>query len=79
MNAALDAGADDLRDDGDSWEVVSAPDAFPAVKEAVEKLGIERSYRKAAEARIVVLLGDASVLAEGALRVIRGEEKEKEY
>jgi YebC/PmpR family DNA-binding regulatory protein len=41
LNAALDAGADDLRDDGDSWEVVSAPDAFPAVKDAVEKLGIE--------------------------------------
>jgi YebC/PmpR family DNA-binding regulatory protein len=41
LSAALDAGADDLRDDGDSWEVVSAPDAFPAVKEAVEKLGIE--------------------------------------
>ena len=41
LNAALDAGADDLRDDGDSWEVVSAPDALPAVKEAVEKLGIE--------------------------------------
>jgi YebC/PmpR family DNA-binding regulatory protein len=41
MSAALDAGADDLRDDGESWEVLSAPDAFPAVKEAVEKLGIE--------------------------------------
>jgi len=41
LSAALDAGADDLRDDGDSWEVVSAPDVFPAVKEAVEKLGIE--------------------------------------
>ena len=41
LSAALDAGADDLRDDGDNWEVVSAPDAFPAVKEAVEKLGIQ--------------------------------------
>ena len=41
LSAALDAGADDLRDDGDSWEVLSAPDVFPAVKEAVEKLGIE--------------------------------------
>ena len=41
LSAALDAGADDLRDDGDSWEVLSAPDAFPAVKDAVEKLGIE--------------------------------------
>ena len=41
MTAALDAGADDLVDDGDNWEVMSAPDAFPAVKEAIEKLGIE--------------------------------------
>jgi len=41
LSAALDAGADDLRDDDDNWEVVSAPDALPAVKEAVEKLGIE--------------------------------------
>jgi YebC/PmpR family DNA-binding regulatory protein len=41
LAAALDAGADDLRDDGDNWEVVSAPDSLPAVKDAVEKLGIE--------------------------------------
>jgi YebC/PmpR family DNA-binding regulatory protein len=50
LSAALDAGADDLRDDGDNWEVVSAPDTFPAVKEAVEKLGIET-----ASAQIVML------------------------
>jgi tRNA modification GTPase len=36
--------------------------------DTVEKLGIERSYKKAAEASIVVLLGDASRVAEGALR-----------
>jgi YebC/PmpR family DNA-binding regulatory protein len=41
MAAALDAGADDLRDDGASWEVLSAPEAFPGVKEAVDKLNIE--------------------------------------
>ena len=41
MAAVLDAGADDLVDDGDNWEVLSAPDTFPAVKEAIEKLGIE--------------------------------------
>jgi YebC/PmpR family DNA-binding regulatory protein len=41
MAAAIDAGADDLRDDGDSWEVVSAPDAFQKVLEAVKALGIE--------------------------------------
>jgi YebC/PmpR family DNA-binding regulatory protein len=41
MTAALDAGADDLRDDGDNWEILSAPEVFPAVKDAVEKLGVE--------------------------------------
>lgn len=37
-------------------------------QDAVEKLGIERSYRKAAQASIVVLLGDAGALGEGAFR-----------
>ena len=41
LAAALDAGADDVRDDGDSWEVLSAPEAFPAVLEAIKALGIE--------------------------------------
>jgi len=41
MAAVLDAGADDLRDDDDNWEVLSPPDAFQAVLEAVKALGIE--------------------------------------
>ena len=41
LNAALDAGADDMSDDGSAWEIVSAPDTFEAVREAVKKLGIE--------------------------------------
>jgi YebC/PmpR family DNA-binding regulatory protein len=41
MAAAIDAGADDMRDDGDSWEIVSAPDAFQKVLDAVKGLGIE--------------------------------------
>jgi YebC/PmpR family DNA-binding regulatory protein len=41
MSTVLDSGGDDLRDDGDSWEVFSAPEAFPQVLEAVKKLGIE--------------------------------------
>jgi tRNA modification GTPase len=36
--------------------------------DTVEKLGIERSYKKAAEASLVVLLGDGTVVSEGALR-----------
>ncbi len=38
MSAALDAGADDMRDDGDSWEIISAPASFEAVAEAVRKI-----------------------------------------
>jgi YebC/PmpR family DNA-binding regulatory protein len=41
MAAALEAGADDMRDDGDSWEVMSTPDTFQQVLEAVKALGIE--------------------------------------
>src|SRR5215831_5975410 len=41
LNAALDAGADDVADDGGAWEVVCAPDSFEAVREAVKALGIE--------------------------------------
>ena len=41
MSAAIDAGADDMRDDGDSWEIVSAPDVFQSVLEAVKALGVE--------------------------------------
>ena len=41
MAAVLDAGADDLQDDGENWEVLSAPEAFPAVRDAVKGIGIE--------------------------------------
>ena len=41
MGAVLEAGADDLQDDDDNWEVLSPPDMFPAVHEAVKKLGVE--------------------------------------
>ena len=41
LNTALDAGADDMRDDGDSWEVLTDPSAFEAVRDAVKEMGIE--------------------------------------
>ena len=40
MNIVLDAGADDLRNDGDRWEVLSAPEAHEAVLKALEANGI---------------------------------------
>jgi transcriptional/translational regulatory protein YebC/TACO1 len=41
LSAALDAGADDMQDDGETWEVLSDPSAFEAVRDAVKALGIE--------------------------------------
>lgn len=41
MTAALDAGADDMRDDDSSWEIISAPDAFQQVLLAVKGMNIE--------------------------------------
>ena len=40
MGIVLDAGADDLRDDGDNWEVLCETSAYEAVLEAVKKAGI---------------------------------------
>jgi YebC/PmpR family DNA-binding regulatory protein len=40
MAIALDAGAEDLRDDGDHWEVISGPEAHEAVLQAIQKAGI---------------------------------------
>src|SRR4051795_9385872 len=41
MNIVLDAGADDLRNDGESWEVLSPPEGHEAVQEARRKAGID--------------------------------------
>ena len=40
MDIALEAGADDIRDHGGAWEVLSAPEAHEAVLAALEKAGI---------------------------------------
>jgi transcriptional/translational regulatory protein YebC/TACO1 len=40
MDIVLDAGADDLRQDGDRWEILSAPEAHEAVMKALEAKGL---------------------------------------
>jgi YebC/PmpR family DNA-binding regulatory protein len=40
MNIVLDAGADDLRNEGGMWAVISAPEAHEAVLQALQKAGI---------------------------------------
>jgi len=37
---ALEAGADDLSDEGDTWEVITGPKEFDGVLEAIKKAGI---------------------------------------
>ncbi len=59
MTAALDAGADDLRDDGAHWEIISAPEAFDAVAAAVRALGVEPASAQ------VAMLPQNSVVLEG--------------
>lgn len=40
METALDAGAEDIREDDSNFEVITAPEDFEAVKEAVDKASI---------------------------------------
>jgi len=40
MNVALEAGGDDLRQDGEAWEILSAPEAHDAVLKALEAAAI---------------------------------------
>ena len=48
LNAALEAGADDVVDEGSGWAITSPPEAFEAVREAVKALGIEPASAKLA-------------------------------
>ncbi len=41
MGVALETGADDVRDDQDNWEVLTSPEDFHRVLEAVKGLGVE--------------------------------------
>ncbi len=43
MSIVLDAGAEDLRDDGSAWEVVTPPESFEAVRDALVAAGITPS------------------------------------
>lgn len=41
MEAALEAGADDVSDAGDTFEVVSSPEALEAVRDSLEQEGVK--------------------------------------
>ncbi len=46
MDIALEAGAEDLVDQGDTWEVHTDPQVYEAVKKAIEEAGISISQAK---------------------------------
>ncbi|HEY4841589.1 MAG TPA: YebC/PmpR family DNA-binding transcriptional regulator [Terriglobales bacterium] len=40
MNIILESGGEDLKDEGENWEILTEPSAYEAVLEAVKKAGI---------------------------------------
>jgi YebC/PmpR family DNA-binding regulatory protein len=48
MNLVLEAGADDLRQDGGAWEVITTPESLATVQEALEKAKIPMAQVKLA-------------------------------
>src|SRR5690606_1739510 len=68
MLAALDAGAEDIVDDGDTWRVVTPPTQLHAVRSALEEAGIP------VESSDLTMVPQATVPledAEAARRVLR--------
>jgi transcriptional/translational regulatory protein YebC/TACO1 len=45
MEVAIDAGAEDIKDEGDSFDVLTAPEDFDAVKDAID--GAQIAYEVA--------------------------------
>ena len=59
MDLVLEAGGDDLRDEGDAWEIVTDPAAFDAVLQAIRGAKIETQVAE------VTMLADTYTHLEG--------------
>jgi len=59
MELALEAGADDVRDVGDVFEVLTEPDAFDGVRQALEDAGVAMASAE------VTMIPQSSVALEG--------------
>jgi YebC/PmpR family DNA-binding regulatory protein len=59
MDLVLEAGAEDLRNDGESWEVITAPENLHVVQEAIQKAGVPTV------SATVAMLPKNTVLVEG--------------
>ncbi|MGA3051997.1 MAG: YebC/PmpR family DNA-binding transcriptional regulator [Chitinispirillaceae bacterium] len=67
LEIALEAGAEDLSLQGDEFEIITAPDAFEAVRQAIEKADVKASSAE------ITKLADTPVTLEGenAAKVLR--------
>lgn len=75
FEAALEAGAEDVKDEGDSYEVITAPDQFIEVREALEARGLEW------ETAEITMLPQTMVQLEGkqAEQMLKMMEKLEDY
>src|SRR5271165_7021416 len=48
MNLVLEAGAEDLKDDGENWEILTDPSAYDGVLEALKTAGIKTEVAEVA-------------------------------
>lgn len=70
MLAALDAGAEDIVDEGDTWRVTCAPVDLPAVRSALDEAGIAVESADTTMVSSTVVLLDSAEAAKAVLRVI---------
>src|SRR5262249_18165261 len=40
FDLAIEAGAEDIRDDQDNWEIITSPDSFESVQTAIKTAGV---------------------------------------
>jgi YebC/PmpR family DNA-binding regulatory protein len=57
MELVLEAGGEDLRDDGESYEVFTTPEAYPSVREVLEKR------------KVPIVTGEVSMVPKNRVRV----------
>ena len=70
MLAALDAGAEDIADQGDTWQVTSGPSDLHAVRTAIEEAGITVTSADLTMLPSTVIALDDAASAKSVLRVI---------
>ena len=70
MMAALDAGLEDLADEGDTWKLVCAPTDLPAVRVALEEAGIAIDSADSTMVSTTTVMLDTAEAANSVLRVI---------